>query len=282
MSAEPRSGMKRLITLGSTNTPVMMELIMAASSPWVIYSGMAEIVLIVVLAAAASAVAYAGIKLPLPAQPPRPDRTAKIIMLTTWALAIAALLVCVAVYLARASRAGFVHTPRSDPITPLTLIGACVLFVVIALAHKASGWRVALGSAVIGAAAGPWIFEVPFDLIVMPRTYPVIDPGLYRVLLYGPLILTGIMTVALLSLSPAVRLQRATLWCLAGMLALFAAWGLFGFSYPSAPGPIALNSLSKILALVTSLTLFLPQRARAGTQQREQAATASSARPDVA
>ena len=84
-------------------------------------------------------------------------------------------------------------------------------------------------------------------------------------LLLGLLILVGLATLALLSLSPAVRLRRSTLWCLAGMLALFAGWSLFGFSYPSAPGPIALNMLSKILALVTVLTLFLPQRARSKT-----------------
>jgi hypothetical protein len=71
----------------------------------------------------------------------------------------------------------------------------------------------------------------------------------------------------LLSLSPAVRVRRATLWCFAGMLAIFAVWGLFGFGYPSAPGPITLNVLSKILALVTALTLFLPERAQSGTPE---------------
>jgi hypothetical protein len=248
---------------------------MAGSSPWVIYSGVDEIVLIAVLMAAAAAAAYAAVRLPLPARPPRPGLAAKIIMLAAWALAIAALLVCVAVYIVQATRAGFVDTPRSDPIAPVTFIGVCVVFLVIALAHRASGWRVALGSAVIGAAAAPWIFEVPFDLIILPRTYPVIDPGLYRMLLFGPLILTGITTLALLTLSPAVRVQRATLWCFAGMLALFAAWSLFGFGYPSAPGPIALNALSKILALVTAMTLFLPPRARPGTPERAQAEAAS-------
>ncbi|HEY2508290.1 MAG TPA: DUF3089 domain-containing protein, partial [Streptosporangiaceae bacterium] len=182
-------------------------------------------------------------------------------MLAVWVLAIAALLVSVAAYETRVYRAGLAHTPRSDPITPVTLTGAAVLFVVIAVALKARGWRVAAGSAVIGAAAGPWIFEVPFDLIIMPRTHPLLDPGLYRVLLFGPLILTGITTVALLCLSPAVRVQRATLWCLAAMLALFACWALVGFSYPSAPGPVTLNTLSKVMALATALTLFLPRRA---------------------
>ena len=42
------------------------------------------------------------------------------------------------------------------------------------------------------------------------------------------------------------------------MLAVFAVWALFGFGYPSAPLPIALNVVSKILAFVTALTLFLP------------------------
>jgi hypothetical protein len=243
---------------------------------WASYGGTAEIVLVLILAAAAAAVAYAGIRLPLPARPPRPGRTAKIIMLATWVLAIAALLVSVHVYIAQVSRAGLAQAPPANPITPVTLTGVAVLFFVIALAQKASGWRVALGSAVIGAAAGPWIFEIPFDLVIMPRTYPVVDPGLYRVLLLGLVILVGLTTLALLSFSPAVRLQKATLWCLAGMLALFAVWGLFGFSYPSAPGPIALNTLSKILALVTALTLFLPQRARSKTPQRAQAADISA------
>jgi hypothetical protein len=249
---------------------------MTGSSPWVSYSGTAEIVLTALLIAAAAAVAYAGIRLPLPARPPTPGRAAKVIMLAAWVLAIAALLVFVTAYLRQASQAGFAHTPRSDPITPITLTGVAVLFFVIALAQKARGWRVALGSAVIGAAAAPWIFEVPFDLIIMPRSHPVVDPGWFRPLMFGPLILIGITTVALLSLSPAVRVQRATLWCLAGMLALFAGWSLFGFSYPSAPGPVTLNVLSKLLALVTALTLFLPQRARPKTPQRAPAAATSS------
>jgi hypothetical protein len=249
---------------------------MAGSSPWAIYSGTAEIVLIAVLTAAAAAAAYAGFRLPLPARLPRPGRAAKIILLAAWVLAIVALVVCVAVYETQALRAGYSVTKRSNPITPITLIGVCVVFVAIAFAHKASGQRVALVSAVSGALAAPWIFEVPFDLIVMPRSHPVIDPGLYRMLLFGTLILVGLTTLALLWLSPVVRIQRATLWCLAGMLALYAVWGLFGFSYPSAPGPITVNALSKIVALVTALTLFLPQQ-RTRTETRALALAASGA-----
>src|SRR5580693_1269961 len=255
----------------------MREVTMTGHGPWVSYSGGAGIVLAVVLVAAAAAVAYAGARLPLPARLARPGRTAKIVMLAAWVLAIALLFVSVAAYLTQVYRAGLERTPAADPITPVTLIGAGVLFFVIALAQQPRGWRIALGSAVVGAAAAPMIFELPFDLIIMPRTHPVIDPGLYRPLLFGTLILVDITTLALLWLSPAVRVQRATLWCLAGMLAGFAGWSLFGFSPPSAPGPITLNAVAKILALVTALTLFLPRRARAEKPQRAQAAAASSA-----
>jgi hypothetical protein len=57
-----------------------------------------------------------------------------------------------------------------------------------------------------------------------------------------------------------VRLTRATFFSFALMLGVFAVWALSGFGYPSAPLPTALNIASKILAFVTALTLFLPQR----------------------
>jgi hypothetical protein len=89
--------------------------------------------------------------------------------------------------------------------------------------------------------------------------------------------LTGITTRALLSLSPVVRLRMTTLCCFAEMLAVFAAWRLFaGFRYPSAPGPITLNAVSKVLALVTAMTLFLPQRAQPDTPERGQGAADST------
>jgi ABC-type glutathione transport system ATPase component len=44
------------------------------------------------------------------------------------------------------------------------------------------------------------------------------------------------------------------------MLGVFAVWALSGFGYPSAPLPTALNIVSKILAFVTVLTLFLSRR----------------------
>jgi hypothetical protein len=246
---------------------------------WVSYNGTAEIALAVGLAAAAAAAAYAGIRLPLPARLPRPGRAAKIALVAIWVLALIALVKSVSVYLTQVYQAGLEHAREPDPITPVTLTGVFIIFIAIALALRTRGWRVALGSAVIGAAAGPMIFELPFDLIIMPRTHPVIDPDLYRALLFGTLILVDITTLALLALSPAVRIQRATLWSLAAMLAVFAAWALAGFSYPFTPTPIALNAVSKVLALITALTLFLPQPAWPKKLRRAQPAAASSAVP---
>jgi hypothetical protein len=249
---------------------------MPNDNPWFSYTGTSKIILVVILAAAALAVACAATRLPLPARPPRPGRAAKIVMLAAWVAAIAALLGSVAAYERQVSQAGLAHTPRADPVTAVTLTGVVVLFVVIAVAQKARGWRIALGSAVIGAAAAPWLFEIPFDLVIMPRTHPLVDPGLYRAVLFGALIAVGITTLLLLWLSPAVRVQRATLWCLAGMFAVFAGWGLYGFAYPSAPGPVTLNVLSKIFALAGAMTLFLPQRAPARTPEPAQVSALSS------
>jgi hypothetical protein len=252
------------------------EATMPGHAPWASYTGSAEILLLAVLAAAAAAVAYAGMRLPLPARLPRPGRAGKIMLLGAWMLAIVLLLVSVAAYMTQVHRAGLEQAPAEDSIAPVTLICVIVLFAVIAVTHRERGWGVALGSAVIGAIAAPWIFEVPFDLAIMPRAHIAVDPDLYRLLLFGALILVGVTTLALLSLSPVVRVQRATLWCLAGMLALFAVWGLFGFGYPSAPGPTTLNVLSKILAFVTALTLFLPERNQAGASRQAPAVASSN------
>jgi hypothetical protein len=231
---------------------------------WLSYSGTAEIVLALVLAAMAAAVAYAGLRLPLPARLPRPGRTVTIAMVTIWLLAMVAFLVGASTYVAQAQRDHLAQSSPTDPIMPVTFIGAGAIFFVIALAYSSRGWRIALGSAVLGAAAGPMIFELPFDLIIVSRTYPPIppDPAFYLFLFFGPLTLIGLMTLVLLTASPAVRLQRSTLWCLAGMLAVFAVWSLFGFGYPSSAAPIAFNVTSKIMALAAALTLFLPARTR--------------------
>jgi hypothetical protein len=256
-----------------TEEPAMkttLEQIHAATThygTWVSYDGVARLVLAIVLVAAAAGVAYAATRLPLPVRPARPSAAASIVRVVTWLFTLAVLLVCVAAYVNQARREHLLHAPPADPITPVTLIGVGAIFVIILIAGSSYGMWTALRSAAIGALAAPMIFEFPFDLIVMARTYPPIppDPGLYRVLFFAPLLLVEVTTLALLTLSPMVRLSKAAFCCFALMLAVFAVWGLFGFAYPSTAMPLTLNVASKILAFAAALCLFLPQRAQAST-----------------
>ena len=232
---------------------------------WVSYGGAARIVLAIVLVAAAGGVAYAGTLLPLPLRPARPGETAKTFMLVIWGFAIAAFLVCLPIYVRHARGEHLYHGAPPTPVFPITATCVVVIFVVILLVSRSHGQQIMLMSAAIGAVAAPMIFEFPFDLIVMARTYPPLppDPALYRVLFFAPLFLVEFTTLSLLALCPMVKLTRATFFSFAFMLAVFAVWALFGFAFPSAPAPYALNVLSKILAFVVTLSLFLPQRAPA-------------------
>jgi hypothetical protein len=188
-------------------------------------------------------------------------------MIAVWVLAITAFLVCASVYVHQARQELPGRAPPTDPITPFTFVGVGVVFVIILIASTGAP-AARLGSAVIGALAAPWIFELPFDLIVMTRTYPIPpDPALYRALFFVPLFAIALSTLALLTLSPMVRLSRVTFWSFALMLAVFAVWALFGFGYPSTRVPITLNVVSKILAFVTALTLFLPVRNQAAARE---------------
>jgi hypothetical protein len=231
---------------------------------WVDYSGTSRLVLAGVLLAVTAALAYAGVRLPLPAGVSRPGRKAALLMLAAWVLAIAAFVACLVVYVQQLRRENLAHGLPPDHIFPVTFIAAGMTFFIIVVNGRPGG-RIALTGAIIGAMAGPMIFELPFDLIVMARTYPPVppDPALFRALFFVPLFLMEITTLSLLTLSPMVRLSRATFFAFALMLAVFAVWALAGFGYPSTPVFYALNVVSKLIAFVTALTLFLPQRAQA-------------------
>jgi len=233
---------------------------------WVSYGGDARIWLATGLLAVAGGVTLAGIRLPLPVRATRPGPAGRAAMIVAWAASIVAFLVGLTIYVRQ-----YIHeygltavkaTPK-DSIAPVTFTAVVVTFFVIVIASRRSlGFWPRLVSGPVGAMAAPMIFELPFDLIVMARTYPPIppDPALYRAVFFVPLFLIEITTLLLLRLSPMVRLTRATFFSFALMLAVFAVWALSGFGYPSAPLPTALNMASKILAFVTVLTLLLPRR----------------------
>jgi hypothetical protein len=238
---------------------------MTQYATWASYGGDARIWLALGLLAAAGAAVLAGIRLPLPVQFTRPGPAGRAAMMVAWATSIAALLVCATIYVRQVIRdiqaSGLsAATPRLT-ILPVTLTAAAVLFVII-ISRRSPDLR--LASAAIGAIAAPMIFELPFDPIVIFRIHMVLPDPPPWTLVYVPLLLVEITTLLLLRLSPMVRLTRATFFCVAAMLGVWAAWALAGFGYPSAPLPIALNIASKILAFAAAFTLFLPRQPAPG------------------
>jgi hypothetical protein len=141
--------------------------------------------------------------------------------LVLWALSLATLIIAIATYVrALFEQYGKMRIPPS-PILPITSLSALVTFFSIAYLTRKHGLKTCLGSGLAGAIAAPMIFELPFDLIVMFRTYPPTPATLYTLLFFLPLFLVEV--------------------------------------YPSEPVPFALNAASKILCFVVAITLFLPE-----------------------
>lgn len=167
-------------------------------------------------------------------------------LLVIWILGLMAVVVGVLVIVAQVQQVPVEHPQLTDPITPVTGLAALVLFMILMVTSSYTGWTQLL-TAVIGAVAAPMVFELPFDLIVMTRTYPPVPPhpALYRAVFFVPLLLVEVTTLALLTWPPAFRVTRAALVLLASMFAVFAGWMLLtGFAYPAAPLPIAANVAS--------------------------------------
>lgn len=228
-----------------------------AAAHWVSYSGDAPIYLAIVLLVVASGFAYAGRRLRVPLEVKRPEGAAAGFMIAIWLLAIYTDGIAAFVYGLHVKEAypGFV----AARVRVGTFVIAPVTFFVILYLTRRWGWKVALASAVIGTAAAPMIFELPFDLIVMARTIPAIPPHpmLYRQLFFLPLFLVELSTISLLTLLPSMRVTAYACYAVAGMFVVFAVWGAFGFAFPAEPLPLALNVISKILSFVAAIMLFV-------------------------
>ena len=231
---------------------------------WLSYAGDARIELAVGLLAAAGGATFAGFRLKRTIAASRPPGSVVVLMFTLWVISLIAFLVGLVVYLKQfVHDYPNIHSGVTDPITPVTFLAALALFGII-MTRAGYGFTTRLGGAVVGAMAAPMIFELPFDLIVMARTYPPLfpDPAFYRAIFFTPLFLIEITTLWLLTLSPMVRLRRSTFFWFALMLGVFGIWALYGFGYPNAVLPITLNVISKLLAFIAALTLFMPDRLR--------------------
>jgi hypothetical protein len=208
---------------------------------WSPYAGSNSIILAVGLFIVTGVLMYFAMQLHHPIAVKRPGKFLGISLVVIWVLSVTTFLVALTTYvLALYQQVGHPAGP-ANPITPVTVLSGVVTFFVIAYLARRSGFWVAFGSAIVGTIAAPMIFELPFDLIVMWRTYPPTPEIPFTLLFFLPLFLVEISSFAMLALSPVMKLSRYTLFLLAGMFLIFAVWAVFGFAFPAAPIPVALN-----------------------------------------
>jgi hypothetical protein len=226
---------------------------------WIPYAGTDAVFLALTLLAIGVLLTYLGTKLRRAVGVKQPGKFIGVFLILIWTLSLATFLIAYVTYAVQLYQQHMIETPPTNPISPITILSGLATLIIISYVTKSHGLKIALGSAFVGTAAAPMIFELPFDLIVMSRTYPPVPPfpTLFRLLFFLPLFLVEISTLSLLTLSPLTKLSKYTLFSLAGMFFVFAIWAFFGFSYPSDPIPFALNVASKILSFVTAITLFL-------------------------
>jgi hypothetical protein len=226
---------------------------------WVPYGGASAGILGISLLGVALILTYVGMKLKAARGIKTPGKAVSFFLLLIWILSLVTFLVAVLAYGTQLYQENLLGNAPVNAVTPVTELSAVVAFIVILYVSRGHGLKVALLSAFVGTTAAPMIFELPFDLIVMGRTYPPIPPSptLYRLLFFLPLFVVEISTFSLLTLSPLTKLSKYTLFSLGAMFCVFALWALLGFSYPSSFMPLALNDVSKVLSFVTAVTLFL-------------------------
>ncbi len=235
---------------------------MVQGGTWSPYSGGGAVLLAALLLVIAAVLAFLGTRLHHPVRTRTPGRAVGILLVLLLGLAVITARFAVFAYglawLAQHGRGS--AAAATNPITPITAMATVAIFAAIVILARGRGIKIALGSAVLGAMAAPWIFELPFDLIVMSRIRIVPSPAVvYAPLYFLPLFLIELLTFALLTLSPVMQVSRYTLFSLAAMFFVFAVWAWFGFSEPSTPLPIVFNAISKIASFVAAATLFLPQ-----------------------
>lgn len=225
---------------------------------WNPYGGSSSIILAVVLLIVTGILIYLALRLHHRIEVKRPGKFLSVFLVVIWLLSVLLFLVAAGIYGLADVQQKIRFTGPMNTIFPVTAISGIITFFVIVVLAQRSGPRIAVGSAIVGSIAAPLIFELPFDLIVMWRTYPPTPETAFTLLYFLPLFLIEITSFAMLTLSPLMKPSRYTLFLLAGMFLIFAVWALFGFAYPATPLPIALNATSKIVAFVTAVSLFLP------------------------
>jgi len=227
---------------------------------WAAYYGSAAWILAGVLLLISGFLTFLGMHLRRPVSLARPGRAVTILLAVMWLLALMTWGNSMGTYgQALIQQVGPI-TPVPSPIFPITFVCDLVTFILILVFAWQRGFWVAAGSAVIGAIAAPLIFEFPFDLIVVWHVYSPEPATQYSALYFLPLLILELASFGLLVASPLPRISRATLFSLAGMFLVFSIWAMFGFHFPSSVLPFIFNAVSKVLAFVTTVTLFISHK----------------------
>ena len=251
---------------------------------WAPYAGTDAVALTVILLVVGLFFAFLGTRLKNPLGTKRPSRTTIVLVILIWVFAILAFDVDSSAYiryillLVKYSLLTIPAWAKSgtspNPISSVTELSAVVAFVLIAFLTRKHGIKVALLSAFVGAAVGPMIFELPFDIIVFNMTLALPpSPTLFRALYFLPLFLIEFSTMLLVTFSPLAKLSKYTMFSLAGMFLVFAAWASIGFPYPSDPIPTLLNDVGKVLSFVVAITLFLGDRVNKSSKNQLSSST---------
>ncbi len=169
---------------------------------WIPYSGNSAIILGVVLLVIAGVFTLAGFQLKKPLQVKMPGTAVTGILVTVWFLSILTFFVNLIIYALLLGQANLTGTVPPNPITKFTFSFALFSFVILFFINRKKGKKATFWSAAFAAMAGPMIFELPFDLIIMGRTYPPIppDPTVLRALFFFPLFLIELTTISPLCL----------------------------------------------------------------------------------
>lgn len=224
---------------------------------WAAYSGIGALILSLVLALVTVVLVLLAARLRVPVPGPTASGGSVAFLVVAWLLTSATFLVDIVVYGLQAHQVHLTLPSPPNHVTPVTLVSAGLSFVVVAVLTPAR-LRTRLGNGFFCACAGPMVFELPFDLIVMARTTAIPPtPGLYVALFFLPLLAIEVLTLALALTRPGARVTRWTFVWLAGMFGVFTLWALIGFEYPWGGLPLTMNIVSKVLAFAATLSLFV-------------------------
>jgi hypothetical protein len=203
---------------------------------WSPYSFPTSLLLSLVLLIVGIGLVLLGKRLKNKVNVPHPGGVLKVAIIVIWVLS---LFIFLQIYRTRVEL--FHGAVQTGPIFPITMASAVCTFVYLAYVSRPDGLMAALGNGLAGAAAGPMVFEFPFDCIVIPQAQV---PTTYIIVFFAPLLFAVLTTFSLLLLCKRVSITRYSVYSLAAMLIVFAAWASAGFSYPSTRVPFTLNAIS--------------------------------------